>query len=364
MTDSNEDNSDIHEVLTIESDIMKLCSTLDIIEHHGAPISAVKILCATNLLNTASRIALEALDEGEFGLEADKTKQSIIDTIKEKAAQWSLKVISFFKNKSASFFGKINSLLDKFKKAMSLAKDKISVKANSTKVYVKAHPYKTVAMALSACVAVMGLIAFTGRMLPTVSSSKAMIQFTNTFKNKVAEIRWPFGEVSAKVISGGKKVALAVAAVGAVGGLGKLVQLGWSNVTAEQLDKGLEKVCGGLEKTWMTLAPKVSTIGNTVIDLTKNTFKAGIGGFNIGYNALVNERENRYNVDITEKEILKETAQIGLGGVVAAGTVVLFWASSIIYALYKLMITIVGGTVNLCYRTMQSLSHPVEKEYV
>lgn len=354
---------DANEIVGIESDIEKLCETLTAVEQYGAPASAVQLLYFSNLLTSSSKIAIESLlNKEDVALESDNVKQSIFDSIKEKAAQWSATILTFFKDKGSSLLERVTGLWDSFKKKLPQAKEKLSQLANDSKSYVKAHPYRTIAAAVAACIAVIGIVSFTGRMLPVVKDSKAMVQFTGALTKKVNAIKWPFGAVSLAVKNGGKKVGVTVASAGAVVAGAKLAQLGWSKVTAEQLDRSLEKVCGGLELAWNTLAPKVSAISTGAIEFVKATAIAAGRGFKSGYNALIDERE--IPKQVSEASLLMDGLHIGMGVSVAAGTVLLFWASSVIYAVYKLATSIIGKTLQLCSQTMSNISHMPHKEYV
>jgi ElaB/YqjD/DUF883 family membrane-anchored ribosome-binding protein len=315
------------------------------------------------MLGSTSKIALEALlDKDNIGLEAASVKQTILNDIKEKAATWSSKIIAFFSSNGKAFLTRITNLHNAFKSKLVAAKEKLSTFKNDADVYVKAHPYKTIAAALSACVAVVSIVAFTGRMLPSVTNTKAMTQFTTSVAKKINAINWPLGEVTAKVVSGGKKLAVGITLTGAAVGVAKLAQLGWSKVTAEQLDRSLEIVCNSVEKSWNILAPKVTSVSKGIWDFTKATASAAASGFSTGYNALINERE--IPKEVSETSIIMDGVHLGAGVFSAAGTVLLFWASSILYGMYKLVSKIIGTTIALCARTISALAHPSSKEYV
>lgn len=354
---------DYAEIANLESDITKLYATLDTVEQYGAANPSVQLLCASNLLSSSSKLALESLLADDIiALEADTVKQSLIDTIKEKAADWSAKIITFFKDKGSSFLERITTLWDAFKKKLPQAKEKIGALKDTSIAYARTHPYKTIAAALAACASVVGIVTFAGRMLPAVTNSRAMVQFTNALTKNINAVRWPFGKVTATMASGGKRLVIAVAGVGAIGGAVKLAQLGWSKVTVEQLDRSLEVVCNTTEKAWTTLAPKVAAVSKGTFNFVAATAKASATGFKAGYNALIDERE--IPKELSEASILKEGVNLGLGGLVATGTVLLFWASSILYGLYTLVSRVIGATIRLCAQTIGALSHPQDKEYV
>ena len=353
---------DANEIRSLELDIGRLCETLSVVEQYGSTRCDLRLMCVTGLLSTSSHMALEALLEHDMALEGDVGKQSIIASIQDKAAQWSAKILSFFKDKSSALIKKVSDLWATFKEKLPLAKEKIAQSVQSGKEYVKAHPYRVVAGALAAAISVMGIVSFAGRMLPTVTNSKAMVTFSNALVTKINAVKWPFGPVGANVVSGGKKVAVSVAAVGAVAGTAKLAHLGWTKINAEQLDRGLETLCGGIEHAWDFLAPKVTTLAKGAVSLVTNTFKTGVAGFAAGHDAFVDQRE--IPKTLSETSILQEGRNIAVGGLMAAGTVLLFWGSSILYVLYTLLSKVIGAAVRLCVDTIQRLSHPTSKEYV
>lgn len=360
------DHDYIPEAEDLETELLALVDVTQTLSTYGVNRTALSLMQTTGLLSGTSlmAIAVESLQDDDKALEASHVTTSLKDKITSKAKEWSAKILSFFTDKGSIIFTQIHKLWDKLKAKIHTTKDVIDQKLKEGKDYAKVHPYRTIVTALTACASVLGIMAFTTRMLPAFKNVAQASGFTKRFMSMVDTIKWPFGPVKTSLVNGGKKVGLTIAGVAAATGVIKLAQAGWNKVTLEDLDHGLEKVGHGLETGWKLFSPKAQAVVNGSWEFAKGSVKVAGKGLKEGYDLGVDPREPYRDVTMGEKEML-QTARRSVTAVIG-GSIFLFsfWAVSILYVLYQLIKTIVGGTFHLGMMTVQAIAHANHKEYV
>ncbi len=169
MQDDSHDETDLEmlSLVTLGDEIDQLESMHDTIKDHGLNASSYGILKSTNLLCGTSfdAIAVENLAGG--GNDENQTQlalEGIVDTMKQKAAAWSARVIQQIKRiKNISF--------DSIKNKISATLTKLKTKTIDLGKTIKAHPYKSALAILGSIVSVAGILTYVGQKLQSSTNA-------------------------------------------------------------------------------------------------------------------------------------------------------------------------------------------------
>lgn len=247
----NPATDDIH---YLEQDICTLNSISDTIKQYGFNQASAVLLTKFSLMTGVSAIT--------FGLESDSSADQIIalealeTEAKEKSAKWSARILGFFKDGSTFIVDKIKSLWNSLKDKAELLTAKAWDTTKATGEVIKAHPYKTILVALAAAAAVFGVVAFVGTSLPVgVVTNGQMHAFMLRLQTMYHRIKLPFGKITTEVVSDGRLIFATVENGSILPATPKTASgLGWTTSAAKaayaQAGKIAEGAGKGVEHIW------------------------------------------------------------------------------------------------------------------
>jgi hypothetical protein len=345
------------EINNLGDELLTLSETCSAIKSYGLNQTTMSLMKTTGLLSGTSleAIAIESIGtHGSSDPETMMALESRVDKIKEKTPKMSAKIVSLFKKTGSGVSSIISSLWDKIKTAFKKAKDKVFSAADATKKYAKVHPYKTIALAVAALVAVVGLVTFTSGSLTTIKDTKSLVAFNKQLAGAITKIKWPFGKITTTLSKHGTKIAVAVANIGAIAGAATLLKLGWNKLSAENVMTHLENAEDALTNSWPTIQGKSLSILEDTTTMAKGLTRAATTGYHASQGS---------NPDVpTSRKI-----SFGITGALISTFIV--GVISIVYTLYHLIRVIVIGVMKLCPATFNKLSGasdsaPAQNQYV
>lgn len=362
LEDYDHDSEDAFaEITSLEEEMIKIFSITHQIDTHGLDQTSTQLLGITGLLSSVSLEAI-ALESNTDEIRAQIAVESLIDTLKEKAASWSSKILDFFSSTGTNFFSGLGNILSSIKDKFSRAKESLGQSISNGLEYAKVHPVESVIKAIGACAATISILIFAGRMLPVLRHVTKLLPLAKSIIKMINGIKWPFGPIKAFLSKNSRRIVLDGGAVIGAGALVKLAHVGWTSSSANEIEHGLERVYHDTERAWNTFKPKIITGVNETVAFSKTVASATKQGTQIGYDALYNEREEPK--EFSERSLLLGTARLGTA--VIGGSVMFFvtMTTSILYALFKLMRIVIGGTFRLGASCADGLLNPKSKDYV
>lgn len=248
----------------IEKSITTLCLISDGVEKYGINQTSLYILKRHHLLSGASlsTLAIESINDSTqvTALEA------LSEDIKEKSAQWAAKVVGLFKDGSKAITDKLTTLLESVKEKAALLTDKAWDVAKDTKDLVVAHPYKTILIALSAAVAIFGIVSFVGTSLPVgVVTNGQLHTFMMRLRTMYHGINLPFGKITTTAVSDGRLVFATVETANKVNSAAQTGLGGWSVQAVKAVLSQTDKVVSGVKKGFEVLWNRALKPGEKVL---------------------------------------------------------------------------------------------------
>lgn len=315
----------------------------NVLQTHGMSRTTFSILKGLGLLTSVSSIALESLNDDDTPVAIE----SLIDDVKTKLSKWSAKVVSFVTSTKDKFIDMFDSLMDKLKGSTNKAVSHFSENKDNAKKYVKAHPYKTIAVGLLAAAAALAVGAFVFKAFPMFSQAVKIPKFIQTVGTMISKIKYPFGKIAVAYSNGGTKMKVAIAAGGAAATMGTIGGLGWTK------DK-ITEIYRDYSKTQIN----ADTITKGSLEITKNivkgtgtavakTVQGGASSFSQGYH---------FGTET------KEPVRVLNGTVAMSFTAFSVIVASAMYAVWKLISGVVIGALKVTCVTIHALSNPKDSD--
>lgn len=245
----------LKDIDTLEQDISKRYLVSDMIKTHGLTQTSFALLSTTHLLTGSAYSALEHLTVDQVKASTPTALEALEADGKEKAAHWSAKIISFFKDGSQTIIERIQALWEATKEKAKLVLDKGIDGAKATTALIEAHPYKTIALVLAAAGAAFGIMTFVGTSLPVgVVTNGQMHAFMLRLKTMYHSVKWPFGKITTSAVSDGRLIFATVETTKKATVPLSARALGWTEATVKsvftQIDKIGEGTIKGLTFLW------------------------------------------------------------------------------------------------------------------
>ncbi len=335
----------------IGGDILTLTDTYTTIKKYGLNKTSLSLVKHLNLLSESSILGLES-----SGTHLDITiaLEDIKEKIKESVSKWSEKLASFIKNSSSKITGTITSLMDRMKTAMSSVKTKIFENVDSAKNYARVHPYKTLAKALTAALATMAVLGFVIKGLPSLKTPDNLNPFMSKIYDMINKIDWPFGKIAANLSNRGNRISVAIAGITLAAGTGIITKLGYTRAGLDFLGNSLSRIGGNLRSMWPDIQNKSSEIFSGLKTITSGMGYAYKKGEAVG--SQTND-DYRYKSPVVRATVTAGTISL---------TVLSVAVVSIGYVMFKLITSVVIGTIKLFCATLNKLigSSPKHNGYV
>lgn len=264
----DEVGADAAEIEDLETEMQMLTQSMIAIETYGVNPTAISILKTTGLLNGT---AIESLGLEAFGYEAGNHPESQMalealgEKVKEKAAQWSAKILAVATTVGTKVMSALEAIWDKTKSATARITSAAWDKAKAAGKVVKAHPYKTIIGVISAIAAVAGVCVFGGQYLPALSApGQAVTKFTTAMVAKINAIKWPFGSITAKVAEGGAKFVTTVE-TGATAAKGVAIEsLDWTASMVKAAGGQIGRAWNATKTGVTAFGTRATKVGNSV----------------------------------------------------------------------------------------------------
>ena len=254
----------LDDIRILEEQIYRQGMVEDAIVQYGLTQSALAILKSSRYYNDTalSTLGLEAIDPShdEIALEA------IGNDIREKSAQWSAKIIGFFNDGTKAITEKISSLWDSVKAKIEPFTTAAWDAAKSAASVVKAHPYKTILIALAAVASAFAVVSFVGTSLPVGAVTNGKMQsFMLRLQTAYSNINLPAGKMKTIASMDGRLVLATIetAEKPIVGG--SVASLGWTLNTAKAIYTKANHVFDGGVKALGSFWTKVLKPGEKIL---------------------------------------------------------------------------------------------------
>lgn len=205
---------DEQELDSLEAEMNTLAQSMFAVETYGINPTAVHIMRTTGLLEGTSiaSLGLEA-----FGYEApdhpdsQMALEALGEKMKEKAAQWSAKIVSMASSFGTKVMGVLNPIWEKITASVTTLSSAAWDKAKAAGKVVKAHPYKTIIGVILAVAAAAGVVLYGAQAMPAITAKQAQVtKYVTDMVSSINKIKNPFGSVSAKVAEGGAKFVVTI----------------------------------------------------------------------------------------------------------------------------------------------------------
>lgn len=344
--------TDLNELEHLGSELSQYQDSVIALDQYGLNPTSFSILKTTGLLTGT---ALEALAVESVGIhngcdsETLIAIESLIDKAKEKTAEWAAKLITFFKEGPSKVIDHITDLYNRIKDKANTLKETLFSKANSAKLYVKAHPYKTVAMALAAAIIVIGIVTFTTRAIPTYKNASQLPAVLHKVDGMLDKVKWPFGKIVTTFNSAGTKMKIAIAGVTAVPAAMTVAHLGWSDLALSGAAGQASKLSTETTGVWPAFKRATVSVASTAYTMAKGIVQGGITGAKAGWYPIKQvQPSDLYNPIPPLLRLMVAGAGMTLGAFSVA-------VVSITYLIYQLIKGIVVGTLNLLHGTCVAL---------
>lgn len=325
----------------LEAELEMLGQSVFAVETYGINPTAVHIMRTTGLLEGTSiaSLGLEA-----FGFEAPDHPDSLMalealgEKIKEKAAQWSAKIVSLASSFGTKVMGVLEPIWDKITGSIKTLSGAAWDKAKATGKVVKAHPYKTLIGVILAVAATAGVVLWAGGSLPALTAKGPQVtKFVNDLAGKINKIKWPFGNVSATVAEGGAKLKTVVTTNGAAAKGVALNALDWtgSMVTSAGSQLG---------RAWTVTKQGVGAFGERALKVGQ-----AVGKFYV---------DTSVEAGLGVKSFVEKKTGLGPVGVVAGGLTTYAvgqFLVNIAIGLTKLVYQIIAGGLRIIAATLNAL---------
>lgn len=206
IPDSDTFDDDLVEIERLEKTLFQLDCGIESIRNHGFNQTSFVIMKTYQLLQGT---ALEAYTVEQITNSTSQDNESLVaieslqESYKRKAAEWSAKIISTVTKVSKKIGEVITSLWGKISTSMKSLNNKTWDVTKNTAEVVKAHPYKTIMVILAAAAAVVGIVHYVSIGAPGVGATR------QTMGAFVTKVRGMFGAI--KLPGGGKVATTAVA---------------------------------------------------------------------------------------------------------------------------------------------------------
>lgn len=274
---------------TLTNELLVHHETIDALNTHGVNPTALRIMVTTGLLSGTSLHAMALESQSAHlptSVETQMAVEALTDKIKVKMAEWSAKIITFFNDKNDKLGEVIKGLNTKLKAAAQKASEKIFGDKDGAKQYAKAHPYKTIALALAAAVVAIGVLHFTAQYFPAFKDAAAVPKFMTKLSSMINAIKWPFGKVAAVLANSSTKVKLTVGAVGTVAVVGTVLELAWNKDKILKTIHDYGTLEHGLWSVWDGIKSKTVNALKDSWTMVKGTGAAVYHGGLFGYHTV------------------------------------------------------------------------------
>lgn len=321
-----EDDTFDDDLLTLEAmgkEVDTYHQTADVISQYGINPTVLSFLQSSTLLSGTmlGSVATETYGfHGAGDLRTEHAVESLVDKIKEKVTAWSAKIVSLVKNLSDKVLGPAKELFAGIKSKFAGVKETLKSLAGDAGEEIKTHPYRTLLAALTAALAVVGIVVFGLKNLPRAKDAAKLPAVSEKIAGMINKLDWPGG----KIVGLSTKGKLTLGAIGAVAigsGAASLTRMEWSAGAVDKITTLCDRIFEGLKSAWSALVP----VGQAVVEDAKmiggNLQKAYYGGAS----AVEDKHQER-----------SETHQSFLTNVAALPGVFVVGVMSILYVLYKL----------------------------
>lgn len=345
MSEEQQIDLEQQELESLEMEMNLLAQSMFAVETYGINPTAVHIMQVTGLLDGT---AIQTLGLEAFGYEAPDHPESqmaleaLSGKIKEKAAQWSAKVISMASSFSSKTMGVLNPLWDKITSSVSKLSSASWDKAKEAGKVVRAHPYKTIIVVILAIAAVAGVVLFGGQALPAIGAKQAQVtKFVTDMASKINKIKWPFGDIKAVVAEGGAKFAVTVKDTGSAAKAIALDKLDWTAT--------MVKSAGGqLGRAWTVTKQGVGEFGDRAGKIGKTIAKSG-------FDVTKTTVDASTTAGVRVGRAVAGNNLVGNVGGMVIGSVIFSTIISTVVGLTKLVYRIIAGGLRIIAATFNAL---------
>ena len=338
--DSDRLASDNQEAETLSNELDQLLGAVVAVESFGMNPTAFGIMQSAGLLNGTSLNAL-AMENFQYdkpeGDESEMVVEALVGKIKEKAAQWSAKILTVIKNAADKILNVIGGLWTKVSDLTKTLTSKAWDKTKAVGTVIKAHPYKTVMAAVIAAAAVGAFIMWFGNHAQPDMNENQLQAWVNTAKQLLGPCGSPLGRMELTETVRGSKLSYVWHAGEETVTVAKTAsELSWSS-------SAVKAMSGQLGKAWSSLKSGASLMTGKVVNLGIKLNDIGDPG------AATKELVTQKTGSKITGWMSQQLANKAIGGV--------FW--TMIAIITSLLKNVVAKAFNMVHDTFNSLKQEV-----
>jgi gas vesicle protein len=321
-------------------ELMSIQGAMDAISAYGINPTSLHILKSSNLLTTASyqQIALESFPtEKEGGLESVKALEVLSDSFKEKAAQYSAKILSITTQAASKMWTIVEQIGSKISALIKDMGDKAREETKAVGREVKAHPVKTCVAVLAAVASVAAIMIYSASNLPGAGQSREVYKlFTSKINGMINKIPNPFGKVASMVDDASRFRVDVVFPARAASSI-PVEKLGWNYHAAKAIGVHVNKTLASLKTGFNMFGSKLYSGAQSA---AKTAFKTAES---------VKSSVPRHVYNLTGSSEAAHAASFAAGGIYFGMLI------SLAYAIWRLVKTIVVGGLRLVYSSIKNV---------
>ena len=255
--------SDVDALDSLEQELVNMAVAHDYLQCFGLTPANYSFLTAVQLLASTSvgTIAMESLSTNE-GIDENTqiACEALSASIKEKAAAWGAKILSFANKAATSIMRAFTPIITKIASAGTTLGNATWDAAGAAGRTIKAHPYKTIMITLAAVAAVVGVVMIVSSGLPigTVTNG-ALRSFVDKFNSLVQKVKMPGVKLLNKALPGADVSIAQIQSVETIAPVSDSVgALGWT--------KNAVKAIGAqVSANYKKIATSVKTIYTSIL---------------------------------------------------------------------------------------------------
>jgi len=331
-------HENINDLYSLGDEIMMYDDTINAVSRYGISKSSFLILKSSGLLSSTSfdAIALEGFNDNC----EDIALESLIDKVKEKVAKWSAKALSFAKTTASKISNTLGNLLEKLKNISKNVIDKVFDKADAGKQYVKAHPYKTIALTIAAVLTVLGIGQFIIKGFPVFRNAAKIPQFMKTVGGMIAKVNYPLGKITTAFSKGGMVMKVSIGTGTFLTGVGTIAALGWTKDKVASVYREYSQIKVNSETITKGSMNLISNTARDGVSFVKGVYTGTRKGFDAGYYS---------------DEDSSETKRVVAGATSMTITTFAVLLAAAAYVVYKLITGVVIGALKVICISLNAL---------
>lgn len=262
-------DSELSSILELKNELQRHIDIYDNIVVYGSSLTTLSLLKSQRLLSSSSThaIAIEQFKSIPTVDLDDLALEGILSSIVDKYSLWKSKLEDLAENGLDKVISDIEPIYNNAIETIQSVIDSGVTASNEISKTVKAHPYKTIVVAVTTIATVIGIVMFVTRGFPNISTiSTNFSLFTKKLRSLVISIRSPFNQtVSISKTTGIPKVVVGRGPDPIISTIG---ELGYTRAS-------LINIVGRLRSLWRELLQTIGSFKRRIVSVVRQVLDKG-----------------------------------------------------------------------------------------